>query len=155
ILVPALAVLATRQVVKRGRLDRTFAVTMGAVIGLGMTAYPVFVVIAACMLPPALIGMLRETSWIARRRGVANLAILLALGVLPSALWYAYVRATNGAFFAAEIDLHQVVWMKDALAQGLGVFLARWFGYLGELLGFAAPQALGLAALIVWLVAGA
>ena len=155
ILVPVLAVFATRHVVLRGRLARNFALAMGAVIGLGMTAYPVFVVIAACMLPPAMIGVWRETSWVARRRGLVNLAILLALTALPLALWYAYVRATSGAFFAAELDLHQVVWMKDALAQGLGVFLAQWFGYLGELLGFAAPQALGLAAFLVWLAASA
>ena len=155
ILVPVLAVYATRQVVLRGRLDRHFALVMGAVIGLGMTAYPVFAVIAACMLPPALVGMLRETSWVARRRGVVNLAILLALTALPLALWYVYVRATTGGFFNAELDLHQVVWMKDALARGLGVFLAQWFGYLAELLVFAAPQMLGLATLIVWLVASA
>jgi hypothetical protein len=73
--------------------------------------------------------------------------------VLPSALWYIYVRATSGGFFAAEINLQQVVWMKDALAQGLGVFFAKWLGYLGELIAFAAPQALGLVALVAWLVA--
>jgi hypothetical protein len=154
ILVPVLAVYATQRVFARGRLDRSFALAMGAVIGLGMTAYPFFVVIAACMLPPAALGVWRAASTIARRRNLTNVAILLVLGAVPSAAWYVYVRATSGGFFAAELNLHQVVWMKDALAQGLGVFLAKWFGYLGELLGFAAPQALGLAILIGWLIAG-
>jgi hypothetical protein len=151
ILVPILAVYATQRVVAEKRLQRGFALGMGLVVGLGMTAYPVFVVIPACILLPALLGVLRERSWAVRRRDLASLAFLLVLSAIPSALWYAYVQTTTGHFFNAELDLRQVVWMKDALGQGLGTLLAQWFDNLWQLLVLAAPQALALAAIVTWL----
>src|SRR5215467_11683720 len=53
ILVPVFAV---------ARIERPFALAMGALVGLGMTAYPVFVVIPACVLLPAIVGLWREES---------------------------------------------------------------------------------------------
>jgi hypothetical protein len=154
ILVPVLAVYATQRVLAARRVERDFALGMGLIVGLGMTAYPFFVVIPVCILLPALVGLLRETSAAARKRDVASLAGFLALGAIPAALWYAYVQATAGVIFNAELDLREIVWMKDALEQGPGVLAAQWFGYLWELLGFAAPQALALGALVGWLALG-
>jgi hypothetical protein len=146
ILVPVLAVYATQRVVADRRIERDLALGMGLLAGLGMTAYPVFVVIPACVLLPAIVGLLREKSAAARRRDFVSLAILLALGAMPSALWYAYVQTTARVIFNAELDLRQVLWMKDALAEGPGVLAAQWFENLRDLLAFAAPQALALAA---------
>ena len=151
ILVPVLAVHATQRVVADGRIERAFAIAIGAVVGLGMTAYPAFVVIPVCMLLPAVAGMLRQPLAAARRRDLASLGLLVLLSAAPSALWYAYLRVAADQIFYAEFHLREVVWMKDALAQGLQAFLGQWFGYLGELLAYAAPQALALVALIGWL----
>ncbi len=151
ILVPVLAVAATRRVIADRRLERSFALATGAVVGLGMLAYPAFAVIPVCLLPPAAVGMLRRPLAAARRRDLASLGLLGLLSAAPSALWYAYLHVAAAQVFYAELDLREVVWMKDALAQGLGTFLAQWFGYFGRFLAFAAPQALALAALIGWL----
>ena len=150
ILVPVFAVYATQRVVADARIQRPFALAVGTLVGLGMTAYPVFVVIPACMLLPAIVGLLREESPAVRRRDLVSLALLGVLSALPWALWYLYVRLTTGQFSSAEIGLKQVIWMKDALANGLGAFLSQWFDYLWELLAFAAPQAVALAALVGW-----
>src|ERR1700730_8584234 len=125
ILVPVLAVLATQRAVADGRIARDLARGMGLLIGIGMTIYPVFVVIPACLLLPAVIGLWREKSWAARRRDLASLAILLVLSATPLALWYGFVLATTGHFFHAELDLRQVIWMKDALDKGVGA-LVGW-----------------------------
>jgi hypothetical protein len=151
ILVPVLAVYATQRVFADGRLQRGFALRMGLLVGLGMTAYPVFAVIPACMLLPAMVGLWREKSWKVRRRHLGSLAFLLVLSALPLGLWYVFVQTTTGHFFHAELDLRQVVWMKDAFDQGVGVLAAKWFDNLGQLLAMAAPQALALAALVGWL----
>jgi hypothetical protein len=151
ILVPVMAVYATQRVVADARVERKFALAMGLLVGLGMTAYPVFAVIPICVLLPAVIGLLRERSHAARRRDAASLALLGILSAVPWALWYVYVRITTDGFFAAELHLRQVVWMKDALADGLGAFFSQWFDYLGQLLQLAAPQAVSLAALVGWL----
>ena len=152
ILVPVLAVLATQRAFAAGRIERGFALGMGLLTGIGMTIYPVFVVIPACLLLPAIIGLWREKSWALRRRDLASLTILLLLSATPLALWYGFVLATTGHFFNAELDLRQVIWMKDALDEGVGVLAAQWFGNLGLSLSVAAPQALGLGVFLGWLV---
>jgi hypothetical protein len=146
-----LAVLATQRAFAAGRIERGFALGMGLLTGIGITIYPVFVVIPACLLLPAISGLWLEKSWTARRRDLASLTILLLLSAIPLAAWYGFVQATTGHFFNAELDLRQVIWMKDALDQGVGVLAAQWFSLLGLCLAMAAPQALGLGALVGWL----
>jgi hypothetical protein len=165
ILVPVLAVYATQRVIAEQRIERGFALGMGLLVGLGMTAYPFFVVIVACMLLPAIVFLLRAAFAMARQRDprrdlkrdlgrdLASLAILLVLSAVPSALWYVGVQMTVGRFFSAELGLRQVVWMKDALEQGVGTLLAQWFDYLQQFLVLAASQAFALAAVIVLLIA--
>src|ERR1700704_5699211 len=67
ILVPVLAVLATQRAFADGRIARNFALGMGLLSGIGMTIYPVFVVIPACLLLPAIIGLWRGKTRGARR----------------------------------------------------------------------------------------
>jgi len=151
ILVPVIAVYATLRSADGAFCERSFALALGALVGLGMTAYAVFAVIAACAVPPALVLLLREKSAAVRRRSLVNIGLFLALAAIPSALWYEYVELTTGQFFNAELDLRQVIWMKDELDKGVGMFLARWFGYLGELIAFAAPQAIAVVVFVAWL----
>lgn len=151
ILVPVVAVYATQRVVVDARLERRLALALGTLIGLGMITYPAFIVVPACVLPPALLGLFRAPSARARGRDLASLALMLLLAVIPAALWYVFLRLTAGHMFYAELSDNEVVWMKDALAHGVGTFLAGWFGNLGQLVAMAAPQALALTALVGWL----
>jgi hypothetical protein len=150
VLAPVLAVYATQRALG-APLARRFALGMGAAVGIGITAYPVFAVIPACVLPPAIVAALRERSSAARCRALANLAVFCALAVIPAALWYLVVRVEVGHFSSAELDMGELVWMKDALGKGLDPFLAQWFGYARQLIEFAAPQAIALGALVAWL----
>jgi hypothetical protein len=152
ILAPVLAVYATLRVWGGALAERRFAAALGLVVGLGLTAYPVFAVVAICCVPPALYRMWREPSVTRRRRTVVNGALLLALTILPSLLWYLFVRATTGDFFQFELAQGEVVWMADAWAKGAGVFLHAWFAKAWKLVGMA-PQVVPvgvLAALVAW-----
>ena len=153
IMVPIMAVHATLRVWSGSLLDRRFAAALGLAVGFGMTAYPVFVVIPVCCLLPGLVLILREKLPRLQRAAVVNLALLLALSALPSALWYAFVRTVTGDFFHFEMAQGEVVWMADAWAKGADVLLGTWLSYAGELIAFAAPQAIpvmALAAVVAW-----
>jgi hypothetical protein len=150
ILAPVLALYATLRVLTGAAFDRAFALGMGLIVGLGFTAYGVFIVIPACLIPPWLRAIARESSPERRRDALANLALLLVLSIAPMALWIAYVIHTTGEFFHIEAThFGQVLWMLEALQQGS--FLRRFFGTLWELLVFAAPQAFPLAILVSFL----
>jgi hypothetical protein len=147
ILVPLIALYATLRTWQGAILDRRFMLAMGVITGLGATAYPVFVVIPACLIPIALIS--------ARWRASGNLALLLALSIAPSALWYAYVVWQTGSYYQEEMAQGEVVWMMEALSKGYGNFIAEWFGTLGTFLMMAAPQALPLVVLLAWVTVAA
>ncbi|MGI8527258.1 MAG: hypothetical protein ACR2K5_13995 [Pseudolabrys sp.] len=149
ILVPILSLYVTLRLMEGALFNRPFILGLGVAIGLGITAYPFFAPVTACAIPPAIWAMIKQREDGAR--AATHLAALIVLSIFPSLLWYAYVRMTTGAFFQFEVAQGHVVWMAKAWAQGLGPFLAAWFGNLGELLGFAAPQAIPLAVTIVWL----
>jgi hypothetical protein len=151
ILVPLIAVYATLRSAAGAFSERSFALALGTLVGFGMTAYPVVAVVAACAVPPAIVLLAREKFAPVRWRGIVNIALFVALAAIPSALWYGFVELTTGHFFSAELDLRQVIWMKDELGKGLDVFLVQWFDYLGQLISFAAPQAIALVAFVVWL----
>ena len=149
ILAPVLALYVTLRVLRGGLFERPFVLGIGVAAGLGMTAYPVFAVVTACAIPPAVRAIIQERT--RRGRGAAHLAALMALTVLPSLLWYAFVRGTTGAFFSAETSMGQIVWMAAAWEKGVAPFLVQWFGNLWGLLGYAAPQAIPLVAVVAWL----
>jgi hypothetical protein len=149
IFVPVLALYVTLKLLRGGLFDRYFVLGSGLVVGLGMITYPLFIVVTACAIPPAIMATIKERT--RRGRAIAHLAALIALSAVPSLLWYAYVRTTTGAFFQFEMAQGEVVWMTKALATGIEPFLGQWFGNLWRLLGFTTPQAIPLAALIAWL----
>lgn len=149
ILVPVLSLYVTLRLLRGGLFDRSFVLGIGLTVGLGLTAYAFFVVVTACAIPLAIWTTIKER----RRRGRAatHLTALIVLSVVPSLLWYAYVRTTTGAFFHAEMADGELVWMTEDWAKGIGYFVHEWFGSLREQLGFMAPQTIPLAALIVWI----
>lgn len=149
IFVPVLSLYVTLRLLRGGLLNRSFVLGIGFTVGLGLTAYPFFVVVAACAIPPALWMTIKERT--KRGRAAAHLSALIVLSVVPSLLWYAYVRTTTGGFFQFEISKHQVVWMAETWAGGIEPFVHDWFGHLWGLLGLAAPQVIPVAVLIAWL----
>ena len=149
ILAPVLALYVTLRVLRGGLFDRPFMLGIGLAVGLGMTAYPVFAVVTACAIPLAVWAIVRERT--RRGRGAAHLAAFIVLTVLPSLLWYAFVRLTTGAFFSAETSMGEIVWMAAAWEKGVAPFLVQWFGNLWGLLRYTAPQAIPLVAVIAWL----
>ena len=144
ILVPLIALYASLRAWYGAVLDRRFMLAMGAIVGIGATAYPVFAVIAACLVPIAFVST-------ERGRALGNLAFMFMFGIAPTAIWYVYVRATVGSFHHTEVAIGEVVWMADAWSKGVGNFLAEWFGMLGMFAQMAAFQALPLVALLAWI----
>jgi hypothetical protein len=153
-LVPVLAVYGTLRTWSGELADWRFAGGLGAAVGLGMTAYPVFVVIPVCCALPAVVRIARTRSRSVRRRSAAGLALLLALSVAPSLLWYLFVRATTGSFFHFEMAQGEVVWMSYAWGKGAGVLLRDWLSNAWVLFAAAVPQALAIIA-VAALTAGA
>jgi hypothetical protein len=152
-LVPVLAVYATLRTWSGALADWRFATAMGIAAGLGMTAYPVFVVIPVCCLPPALVMIARTHLPSRRRRAIAGLALLLGFGALPSLLWYLAVRLTTGDFFHYEVAQGEVVWMAGSWAKGAGVLLYDLLHNAWVLFAAAMPQATAIilfAALTGW-----
>jgi hypothetical protein len=150
ILVPVLALYATLRAWGGAMLNRRFTLAMAALVGLGFTAYPLFVVIPACIVPVAIAVMVRDRS--VGAPVLTNLALLLVLSAIPSMLWYFYVRSVTGSFFQAEIALGQVVWMAESWSEGATVFLIDWFDTAWQLIELAAPQLLAVAALSGWVI---
>jgi 4-amino-4-deoxy-L-arabinose transferase-like glycosyltransferase len=123
---------------------------MGLIVGLGLTAYGVFVVVLGCIVAAALLALWRVP---ANRRQIAiNLIVLLALSALPTSLWYLIDRAMTGEFFSAEINEQAFVWMLRLWGAGADALAAEWFRKLGWMLRYAAPQATALIALVMFLI---
>lgn len=109
-------------------------------IGLGVTAYPTFILCLVCMLVP---GVLQEI-----RNGrvtllmVLRLITLIGLTLLPYLAWYFIVKNKMGSFYYHETspDFNQVFWMLDALNDGVFNFLLIWFGNFIALIEMALHQ---------------
>jgi hypothetical protein len=127
-LVPLLALVFALRANAGALAETRFAVTVGAIVGFGQTAYAVFFVTTLTVLLFAGLHAFRN------RRGGANLAVLLrnaailvALSVAPIVLWYALVRLGTGQFRYHEVvDDKSVAWMVIAVQQGLGHFIAEF-----------------------------
>ena len=150
LLVPLLALHATLRTGQGAMNDWRFALAIGAITGLGILAYPVFVVVVACVVPVAVVIALRHRRLV--QLALRNVALLLALSAAPSLLWYLYVRSVTGSFFQFELALGEVVWMANSWAKGLGFFILDWLDKARLLVGFALPQAVAVAALVLLVV---
>src|ERR1700694_3396090 len=148
ILVPVMAVYASLRTWDGALAHRRFAAGMGLMVGFGVTAYGVFVVVLGCMAAAALLALWGIPA--TRRQTAINLIMLLALSALPTALWYLIVRAVTGEFFSAEINEEALVWMLRLWADGADALAAEWFSKLGQMLRYAAPQATALIALVLF-----
>jgi 4-amino-4-deoxy-L-arabinose transferase-like glycosyltransferase len=120
VLVPVLALNATLRVLDGAAFDRTFALGLGLAVGLGLTAYGVFVVVPTCLMLPWLWALTREPSRARRRHALANLALLLALSIAPMALWYStwFRRRANSFISRRRISVRSFgfwrLWSRGA-----------------------------------------
>lgn len=145
-LVPLLAAHGVLEVWRSRFLDRAVALRCGLGAGLGITAYPAFVIVPLCLTVVTMVLLVRRLR--ERGRVVANLALTLAVSAAPFLAYYILVRAVTGGFYQFEMAHEdQVVWMGRAWASGAGAFAADWLGRAWELLTAARAQALPLGAL--------
>lgn len=146
ILVPVLAVYAGVRAWQGALADARFAAGLGLITGLGLTAYGVFALVPACAAAAALVALVSGRRAFVGRHA-ANLLLLAALSVLPTAIWYVFVRAAVGSFFSAEVNEEAFVWMLRLWQDGAGVLAAEWFSKFWWMLRYAAAQALPLVVL--------
>jgi hypothetical protein len=132
-LVPLLALLFAIRAHNGALEDVRFAAMVGAIVGFGQTAYAVFILI------PMIVLLFAGLHWIRHRRGEAtllllrNAAVLAALTVAPTLLWYACIRLSGNEFHLHEVESDgSFIWILTSLQQGGEHFrseLARRFDY--------------------------
>jgi 4-amino-4-deoxy-L-arabinose transferase-like glycosyltransferase len=148
IFVPAFALWAAVRASEKALFERRFALLVGAITGLGATAYPLFVIVLPCVFAAGVAALIRQWSRSALRALAVNFALLAALTLLPEALWYVFVTYRTGGFYQHELAGGQVLWMSAAWQQGLGALLAAWTHKFTSLVELAARQAIPIAALV-------
>ena len=124
IFVPVFVVWASVRATQGALAERRFAVLIGLICGFGATAYPFFLIILPCLFVAGLAAIWSGASW---RASAINFVIVAVLTVLPELLWYIFVKLKTGDFY--QFEMHhdrQVVWMMDALAQGVPNLIAEW-----------------------------
>jgi hypothetical protein len=107
--------------------DTRFAITVGAVVGLGTTTYGLFPVTAMAVLLFA--GLHALGNW-PRNAGLVllrNATILVMMSALPAVLWYVFVRETTGEFYNNEVvRANSVIWMLTAFHEGSSEFVRQF-----------------------------
>jgi hypothetical protein len=150
VFVPVFAVYIFVRVLHGAFLKRDFAILAGLITGIGLTAYPLFIVAILAILIAALLSLARAEIIAARARWFANGALFIAASAAPALIWYVFVRLKTGGFYSAEFAYGPDIWIPAALSQGgLGMIALKVAQYFRLLLMFAVNQALPLAALLV------
>jgi hypothetical protein len=150
ILVPVFVLYASMRAGTGALIQRRFAISIGIFAGLGVTAYPLFVIVLPCVAVCALAFAWRQGSRKLWSVSVINILILAMLLVLPEALWAAFVRVKTGGFYQHEVAAHgQVVWMLHAFNDGFAVLASIWLSKLALLFRMAAPQVIPLIAVLI------
>jgi len=91
-----------------------------------------------CTILAALVWLIRARSWRLLVGTLCGAALLLALTLLPEALWYAFVRLKTGGFYQYEMQsAGQLVWIADSWRVGVFALASRWLGNMVALLGEA------------------
>ena len=150
ILVPLLALYGTLRAWRGAMRDPRFALAIGVISGMGLTAYPIFVVIPTCVIPAALAALVWDRS--DAPVVVTKLFLIVALTIAPWTLWFFYARSITGGFFIGELGDREVVWMADSWANGMGAFMIDWFAKAWQLIVFATQKAIPLFVVVVWLM---
>lgn len=123
ILVPLLAVAALAKP-PRGHWR---IVLVGIGCGLGVLAYPLFLLVPACLVLRALIEARNKGD----RTALRSAAFVAAITVALSLAWIGFVLWYVGSFFSDTMHYRQVIWPVDSFAKGtLFSDLAEKFGYM-------------------------
>ena len=149
IFVPVFAIWASLRASEGAMRSWRFAMVVGLVTGFGATAYPLFIIIVPCVFIAGLAAALSARPAGALGITALNCLLLLALTILPEALWYLFVRYETGGFYQYEMEHdRQAVWILDAWRQGPGHLVTQWLGNLWRLLREASAQMIPAAALL-------
>jgi len=146
IIAPLLATLVAAEKLA-GATTVRYAVLVGALSGLGMTAYPLFVIVPVCLAIAAAVAW--AVNRIDLRTAATDTAAVLAATTIPPLAWFGFVMLKVGSFYSGELAFGQLIWIGKSLAEGK--FIATAFntivvGYIGPLLvqlsALAAPTAI-------------
>jgi hypothetical protein len=150
VFIPVFAVYIFVRVIDGGLLEKNFAIVTGLITGIGVTAYPTFVIIIPCTLLAALLPLTRAKIIAARVRWFPNIALFLAASVAPGLLWFVFVQIKTGEFYLTEIAGGPEIWIPAALSHGgLEMAVTVVLNYFRIMLALAAKQAFPLAAVLV------
>jgi hypothetical protein len=150
VFIPVLAVYIFVRVLNDGLFERSFVILAGLITGIGVTAYPTFVIIIPCTLLAALLSLTRPEVVAAPVQWFSNMTLFFLASRAPGFLWYIFVRLKTGAFYSAEVAYGPDVWIPAALSHGgLGMAVTVALNYLRMILALAVKQALPLATLLV------
>ncbi len=123
---PLLALLFAIRADAGALADTRFAVTVGAIVGFGQTAYAVFLVITMAVLLFAGVHAVRHWRHSPRLVLLRNAGILVAISVAPVIAWFAFLHFAIGQFHYHEFqDDRSVSWIGIALQQGPAQFVAE------------------------------
>lgn len=154
ILVPVFAVWASIRASEGALAERRYAFGVASVIGIGITAYPLFAVALPCILIAGATALLRDRSRERIRAFVVSSALVVALAALPEALWYLFVKYKTGGFYQHELAQGQVSWMFEAWSTGGTSYVVElWLRNFAGLLRLAVQQAGPLAGVTAVLIA--
>ncbi len=123
ILAPLLAVAALAKPVR----SRMHAILIGIGCGLGALAYPLFLLVAGCVVIRGSAEAAVERSW----RTLTPAAVVSVLTIALPAAWVAFVLWRVGSFFSDTMHYRQVIWPIDSFAAGtlIGDFTEK-LGYM-------------------------
>lgn len=139
ILVPLLAVA----VLARPVASHRGAAIIGFASGIGVLAYPLFIVVAGAVAVRAAFEAWRMK----RAEPLAPGAIAIATAFIAPLAWFAFVMWRVASFYSEAARFDQVVWITQSLAAG--TFLAEAGIRIGYTLGHAGRQASSLVVVFV------
>ncbi len=129
------------EVVKHNMFKKISIFFVSVLTGILITTYASFFLFLPAVLIPAILIEKPFQTLAAAIRFLWRSVIIICLTILPSLLWYLYVLYKTGSFYSHSTEAyHHVVWMKDALQDGLFVLVSKLFNNTIQLIGFAGKQ---------------
>jgi hypothetical protein len=124
---------------------RPFLVAWSLICGIGITIYPVFIVLFGAMIVPAFARIFwakHKDQW---RIVISQTAIATCATIAPMLIWFLYVFTQTGTFYQHEVALGQVVWIHKAAQQSPFEAVTILLSNFSSLLMRAVRQSTGLA----------
>lgn len=120
ILIPVVAVAASKDGLERRPTTSTRAWTIGFLLGLGTLAYGSCVIACGAYIASLWLRRWFMSPMPSRREALWQSFVTLGAYVAPIIAWVSYVWFRTGGFSSHEVQSYrQFVWIQDALRQGL------------------------------------